>query len=434
MYQRRYLLITTIAGLLFSCTSVADVIFEPGVGLGLEYTDNARLSPAATEEDLITVGYVGARVTENEGPLKYNADVSFSKNNYVRDTFEDQRYFNLAGRADWDMIKDRFKWFLSNRFSQLPILSNNGNTPTNIQDSNAFTFGANIQLLKSARQSFSLVPTYNQYYFEVLKTDSRQYSLAASWKYQMTRLTNMGFNLSARKINYTETDLLGRSIEDTTFTSLGLTFNGQRARSTFSGSLGTTNVQRDNGDETTGFSGFLKWLADVSSRSKVETLLSTDLTDAGSVAFSDGGADVQVTTDVIRNAIASLAYLRDDASLHTRISARYHKLTYSESPLDRNIISFGVNANYPVTSLLSSGAYMTYSRTDQVDQERVDKNYTVGGNIKYRFSRKLQGFVDLKYRTKESTRALQNYDDTSIFVSLKYGFGGVRRPSRVAGF
>jgi hypothetical protein len=213
-----------------------------------------------------------------------------------------------------------------------------------------------------------------------------------------------------------------------------LTFNGQRARSTFSGSLGTTNVQRDNGDETTGFSGFLKWLADLSSRSKVETLLSTDLTDAGSVAFSDGGADVQVTTDVIRNAIASLAYLRDDASLHTRISARYHRLTYSESPLDRNIISFGVNANYPVTSLLSSGAYMTYSRTDQVDQERVDKNYTVGGNLKYRFSRKLQGFVDLKYRTKESTRASQNYDDTSIFVSLKYGFGAVRRPSRVAGF
>ena len=434
MRQHSYLLIITVVGLLFSDTSAADVIFEPGVGLGLEYTDNARLSQDATEEDLITVAYVGARVFENDGPLKYNADVLFNKNNYVNDTFEDQRYFNLNARADWDMIRNRFRWFLSDRFSQLPILSNNGNTPLNIQDSNVFTFGANIQLLKSARQTFSLVPTYSQYYFEVLKTDSKQYSLAANWNYQVTRLTNMGFNLSARKINYTETDLLGRSIEDTTFTSLGLTFNGQRARSTFSGSLGSTNVQRDNGDETTGFSGFLSWLADLSSRSKVETLLSTDLTDAGSVAFSDGGSDVQITTDVIRNALASLAYLRDDASLHTRISARYHKLTYSENPLDRDIISFGINASYPLTSLLFGGAYVAYSRTDQVDQARIDKNYTVGGNLRYRFSRKLQGLVDLKYRTKESTRALQNYDEASIFVSLTYGFGGIRRPSRVGGF
>ncbi len=200
----------------------------------------------------------------------------------------------------------------------------------------------------------------------------------------MFRLTSVGLNLSARKINYTEKNLLGQSIEDTTFTNWRFVFNGQRLRSSFSANLGSTNVKRDNGDETTGFSGYLNWLADLSSRSKFETLVSTDLTDTSSVAYSladdpaNGSEDVQITADVIRNSIINLAYLREDASLSTRIWARYHKVKYSDNPLDRIIRTFGVQLSYPVTPLLSSGAYVNYNRTKQLDTDRLDESYTAG--------------------------------------------------------
>jgi hypothetical protein len=275
---------------------------------------------------------------------------------------------------------------------------------------------------------------FSQYYYEVLFTDNKQYSLAAIWDYKMSRLTTVGLSLSARKINYTEIDLLGRSIEDTVFTSLGFTFNGQRIRSTFTGSLGATNVERENGAETTGFSGFLNWLTDLSSRSKFETLVSSELTDSSSVAASEVGNDVQVTADVIRNSIINLAYLREDESLRTRISARYQKLSYSESPFDSVIRNFDLEFSYPVTQLLSSGAYVNFNSEERLDTNRLDDRFTVGGNLRYIFSRKIHGLLDLKYREKESTLYSQNYDEFSVFASIVYGFGEVLRPTRVGGF
>jgi len=359
------------------------------------------------------------------------------KQYYIKDTFEDRRYFNLGARADWEMIKDRFNWFLSDRYTQIPVSTINSNTPNNIQDSNVFTLGASVRFPISVRQSFSLVPTFSQYYFEQRPTDSDQYSLAATWNYQMFRLTSVGLSYSVRNIKYTETNSFGRSIDDTVFTSMGFTFNGQRLRSGFSGSLGATNVERENGDATTGFSGFLSWYIDVSSRSKFEALASTNLTDTGSVALSaegGGDGDVQVTTDVIRNGVFSMTYTRDDELLRTRLSARYRKLEYSESPRDRVVNYFSADMNYPITQLMSSGVYANYYRTDQLDTNRLDNNYIVGGNVSYRFSRKLRGLFDLKYRTKESTTLSQNYDEFGVFASLVYGFGNVRRPSRSGGY
>jgi hypothetical protein len=432
---RKYTVTLVAVGLYFFSQVACAVLFEPGIGLGLEYTDNATLSPNAAVEDLITVGYVGARLSESEGSLKYDASAAFNKNNYVRDTYEDQRYFNLGASADWEMIKDRFNWFLSNSFGQRPINTLNSNTPDNIEDSNVFTFGANIRVPISARQNFSLVPKFSQYYYEVLTTDNKQYSLAANWNYQMFRLTNVGLNLSSRKINYTETDVFGNSIKDTTFTNLAIVLGGQRPRSTYSINLGATNVKRDGGEGSTGFSGYLNWLSDLSSRSEFKTLLSTELTDTSSISTSGTNInDVQVTTDVVRNSVFNLSYLREDSSIKSSLWGEYRKLTYSDSPLDRIVRSFGINMNYPVTRLLTSGAYATYNRTEQLDTDRLDEYYTVGGNLNYRFSRKLRGLFDLKYRTKESTAPSQNYNEFSVFASLVYGFGNVQRPTRTGGY
>ena len=117
---------------------------EPGIGLGVEYTDNARLTQQDQLDDLIAATYVGARLSEDEGSLKYDATTTFNKHNYTQDSYEDQRYFYLGLNSDWEMVKNRFNWLLSNYFRQVPVVSVNSNTPDNIQDSNEFSFGANI--------------------------------------------------------------------------------------------------------------------------------------------------------------------------------------------------------------------------------------------------------------------------------------------------
>jgi len=439
--QHKYLLYVIFAELLFCGEAFATVEFEPGIGVGVEYTDNAALTRESQVNDLMTTGYVGARVSENEGALRYDAVAAFNNHNYTKDTFSDQRYFNLGASADWEMVRNRFNWLLSDYFYQRPIISNNSNTPDNLEDSNVFTVGADINFPISSRQSFNLSPIFNQYYYEVLFTDNKQYSLSGNWNYQLSRLTNVGLNFSVRKINYTEKNFSGQSIEGVTFTNMAIAFSGQRLRSVFTGNLGATNVRRDNAQETTGFAGLLNWLTDLSSRSKFEILISTDITDTSSVAANvadspagGSGNNVQITADVVRNSGINLTYSREDSALDTRISARYHKLKYSESPFDSIVRGLDLQTAYPVTQLLSNGVYINYYRDRRLDTERLDKRFIVGTNLRYDFSRKLQGLFDLKYRKKESTYAPENYDEFSVFVSLVYGFGEVSRPTRVAGF
>lgn len=440
--QRKHVVISVAVGLYIFSQSVFAVLFEPGVGVGVEYTDNAALAEENKSEDLITLAFVGARLSENEGALTYDATASFNNQNYTQDTFISQRNFNLDGSADWAMVKGRFNWFASNYFSQRTINTSNSNTPNNLQETNAFTFGANIRPLVSARQNISLRPMYVQYYYEESPTNNQQYSLAANWIYNMSRLTNFGFNFSTKRIDYTENNLLGQPIVGTTFTNMAIIVNGQRLRSVFAVNLGATKVKRENGQETTGFTGYLNWLVNLSSRSMFDSRVSTDVTDTSSAAFSrtdgtpgSGGAnDVQIVADVLRDSSILFAYIRKDVFLNTRLWAQYNDQKYSNYLLDRTIRTYGIEASRPISQLLSSGVYANYNRTRSLNPARLDESYTVGGNLKYHFSRKLNGLFDLKYRTKESTVVGQSFEAFSVFATLTYGFGNVRRPSSTGGF
>ena len=274
------------AGFCLVCKTVFALEFQPGVGIGVEYTDNAELAPDNEVYDLMTIGYVGARLAEKEGPLTYDATTSFNNQSYSRDSFADQRYFNLAAKADWEMIKERFNWTLSDNFSQRTVNTLDANTPENLQDTNAFIFGADILFPISARQSFSLSPSFSQYYYEVQATDNRQYALSANWNYLMSRLSNVGLNFSTRKVDYTENDIFGNITTDIVFTNLSVIYTTQRLRSDFSINLGATSVERDSGEEAVGFTGYIDWSANVSSRSTFKTLVSTDLTDTSRVSQS----------------------------------------------------------------------------------------------------------------------------------------------------
>lgn len=415
--------------------------FQPGAGIGLEFTDNARLTPNDTADELIAITYVAASIVENNGPLTYRASSSLSQQHYTKGTFDDQQHFNLDAVVDWVMIRERFNWMASNRFSQAPVRSLEPNTPDNLQDTNVFTLAADINTRLSARHNINIVPSFSQYYYETLATDNKQYSLEANWQYQATRVTDLGFTVSARKVDYTETGLFARAIEDVKFLNAAITVRGQRARSTFDAAIGAAHVERDSGRETSGFTGQLNWLADVSARSTFSAGISSELTDTStagtSIAADTGnrsGDDVQVTTDVIRNSIIDLAYLRKDASLDTRISARYHKVAYSDSPLDRIIRDFGIEFRYPLSQLLTGSAYINHNRSKQLDTGRLDKALTVGGNVRYTFSRKMHGTFDIKYRERKSTDEPRNYNEFSVYVSLVYGFGNVTRPTRAGVF
>lgn len=407
--------------------------FQSGVGIGAEYTNNATLSSGNENnpviDDVITTGNVSANIAEDQGPLTYGADAGVRREVYLNNTFEKRTYFNLGAQANWEMLRERFNWFLSDQFSQRPVISTGADTPDNRQDSNVFIFGADIKFPVAQRQLLSIKPQYNRYYYEQA-TNNRQYSLAANWNYQMFRLTGVGLIFDIRNIVYD-----GSSIQDTLFTRLGFIVSAKRVSSNYTINLGTTNVERENGQETTGFSGSANLATELSSRSTMGAIILTELTDSSTVSQSTSPGnpdDVQLSaTDVIRNSLLRLTYDRADAALHSRLWGEYRELKYSDNTvLSRTVQSFGAVLGFPVTQLVSSGVSLNFSSVKRLENPLEDRRFNIGANVNVIFTSKLSSSFKVQYRTRESsgspTASLRNYDELSIFASLNYGLGDAR--------
>lgn len=420
----------------FSCASAHALEIEPAVGAAFEYTNNVEQVPSNKSGETIAVAYVGAKAVENEGSLTYDALATLNRYKYLQDTFESSRYFNLITNADWEISKERFNLRMNDIFTQRSIAVLGSNTPDNIQDTNAFNLSGDLLFKATPRNTFTVTPSFSQYYFEIQRTNNKQYSLAGNWSYSMNRLSNLGLSLSTRRVGYTETALSGQAIEDTRFSTLSFQFSRQTTRSSFSTSLGSTSVKREAGAETKGFIGNISWRKDVSSRSSISAGASTGLTDTSSISSGAGGGlpddNVQVTTDVIRNSVFNAAYSREDATVRTSVSFVYRKVKYSESPLDQVNKTLRVTVDYPISQRLTGGVYAIYDSSERLITEREDEVSTLGGNLSYNFSAKLYGTFDLTYRNKESTFDTENYDEYSVYLSVVYGFGQVYRPTRIS--
>lgn len=214
----------------------------------------------------------------------------------------------------------------------------------------------------------------------------------------------------------------------------------QRARSEFDVNLGATNISRDRFESQNGFTGNLSWLVRLTGHSQVRTYIASELPDANTGLLNasvnpDNGdfSNEQISGDVLRNSIIRFEYLRQDATLNSRLSGELRDLDYKESPDDREVQEARAQLNYPVTALLSSGVAVAYNRIKRTDDNRTDERYEVGGDIDYQLSRKLRSVLDLRYRKKDSTLDADEYSEMSAFVSLVYGFGQVSRPGRIGG-
>ncbi len=402
----------------------------------MEYTSNAALTTDNQLEELIAIGYIGATLLENEGPVQADISASLNHQRYTKDTFADQRYFNLVANASWEMSKDRFIWLLQDFYAQRPINVTDAYTPDNIQDINSLILSTNIVFPVSARQTFTLLPEYRNFYYDIETTDNQQFLVAAGWDYELDYLTSVGVDATVRAISYDEP-----LINDVRFASIFFTIDNVRPRSEISANLGTTYVERDNGQSTEEFAGYLNWSLNLSSRSWVWTDMSTDLTDTSSGTLTatldpdKGNPDsIQVTTDVIRNQVIALGYRREDGTLKSSLISEIRKVNYSESPNDLRIWRLDALFNYPVTALLRGGFYMLYNNTDYLDQNRVDNNFTVGSTANYQLSRNLNSTFEIRYRDRGSTVEAASFDEWSVYATLVYGFGQPLRPTRLGNF
>ena len=413
--------------LLGGSTSLAAAIFEPGVGLGWQYSDNVALTPDDEEVDHGAVGYLGGSLIEEGGPLEYSAGATVTRQLYANSTFDNQNYFNLNAQVRWEQVENRLNWLADNFFTQTPINSIGRDVPTNIQNTNVFSFGPDIAFPLSSGHRFRINPFFRDYYYEDTDTDNQQYGLDAGWSYPLYPTMRVGIDGGITDVNYDQDDLN----DDYTRSQLRAVVSGSRPRSEYGVDLGTSRISRDKGNDQSGFGGALSYLYRFTGHSSVSARVATDLTDSSQTFFDsevnpdDGNSNnVQTSGDTFRNNVFTLVYTRDDDTFDTRIWGELRKLNYDDAPLDRDVQELGADLDYRVNAYLSSGLFGSYIRYKETDQNRTDKRYVLGGRVSYNFSRKLAANASIQYRKRDSTVALDNYNEFSALVGIVYGFVG----------
>jgi len=405
--------------------------FEPFVGAGVAYTNNVKLTEDNEDSDQILNGLVGAKITENDGPLRANADTSLSYENYLDNTYGDKYWFNLNATAGWEMIRDRVDWVVRDYFTQNQINNLDSDTPSNTQNTNVFSFGPNITLPLTDRQTITLRPLFSDFYYENSDTDNQQYGVTADWLYNLRPDMKTGISGGATTVRY---DKSGKNPDYSTYNLRGVV-SGTRPRSEYRIEMGQTNISRDNAKDQNGFSANLNWLYTITGHSSIRAYAATDLTDSSQQLLNsqiDPGTgdynNVQTSGDVLRNKIFRVDYIRKDSTLNSNIWTELRDLDYKESPDDREVKEIGARLDYQVTAVVSTGIYGRYNYTKETDINRDDKRYDTGVTASYSLSRKLSTRLNLQYRKKDSSSNNDGYTEYSAFLGLVYGLGSIPTP------
>ena len=290
--------------------------------------------------------------------------------NYLNNTYGDKYWFNLNATAGWEMIRDRVDWGVRDYFTQTQINNLDSDTPSNTQNTNVFSFGPNITLPLSARQTITVQPLFSDFYYENSDTDNQQYGVTADWLYMLRPDMKAGINGGATTVRYDKND----KNPDYSIYNLRGVVSGTRPRSEYRMEMGGTNISRDNADDQNGFSANLDWLYNITGHSSVRAYAATDLTDSSQQFLNsqiDPGTgdynNVQTSGDVLRNKIFRVGYLRKDSTLNSNIWTEFRDLDYKESPDDRKVKEIGARLDYQVTPVVSTGIYGRYNNTKETD-------------------------------------------------------------------
>jgi len=427
--QVNYIRLMIAIGVCLLCgsTTLSAATFEPGAGLGWQYSDNVALTPDDEEVDHGAVGYLGGLLKEEGGPLTYTAGGTVTRQLYANSTFDTQTYFNLNARALWAQVENRLNWVVDDFFTQSPTNSLGKDVPTNIENRNVFSLGPEISFPLSSGHRFQINPFFRDYYYEDSDTDNQQYGLDAGWSYPMYPTMRVGAGVGITTVNYDQSDVNN----DYTRSNLRAVVSGSRPHSQYTVDLGTSRVSRDKGADQTGFGGSVTWLYNFTGHSSMRAYAASDLTDssqgfyASEVNPDDGNPDnVQTSGETYRNNVFTLVYNRDDDTFDTRVWGELRDINYDQSLNDRQVQEFGADLGYQINAYLATGVYGSYTKYKETDISRTDKRFLLGGRVRYNFSRKLAANVGIQYRKRDSTVAGDNYNEFSALIGVVYGFVG----------
>jgi hypothetical protein len=419
-------ILLAIMGLLAPVSLVNALDVSPSIGIGMQYTDNAKLAADNEEDDWIASGSLAVSTKEEEGPLKFRLDGTVQQERYLNDSFGDQTNLNLNTVIDWNQIPGRLSWRVLDYFSQTSVDSLGANTPENTQDANVFGIDSSIHFLVLGRNIFTLSPNFRDFYYEKNNTGNQRFGLSLGWTYLLYPTMDVGLSGAAEWVEYDDETINPNYRSE----ALHAVLNGSGARTQYNLTVGGSRVNRDQFSDVQGASGSAWLKYQLSGRTSIDARFNSSLSDS-SQAYLRSGIDensgnfsnLEDSGDVLRNSYVRVTLQRDAPVLGARAWVEYADQDYEVIANDRKVQEVGINLKHSISSRLTGRVFTFYNRIKDTGENRTDTRNVVGGHLNYKVSRSLNMNFDLRYQDKDSDASTNDYDEFRGFVGLVYGFG-----------
>jgi len=426
---RRLVLCTALFAALSGTASAVDLTYE--AGLSLLHSDNLNLAEVDEIEEDVLSPRLRFEAEENGSTVQLKARGEIAYLDYLGDEFDDEFRGSLAGQFNWTLMPERINFVVEDYLSNQPVNILNSFSPTNQQEVNVFVAGPSFyaRFDDATRGQFDLRYSKSRAE-ETDEFDGDRFNGAARVIRQLSARdllsltaegTKVEFDDAAANTDYRRFDVyFGYTRElqnldfglDLGYTRLEITDSGEREGSP----LVRGNVEWEATPRSTFNADFSQQFADAA-----DDLVTRAGNLDGPIISDISTADVLVGPSVFRQKRIELGYQYTGERVTFQARPQMQKIRYDD-PLTPDQQSHGgyFQLDYKVMPRTTISFLAAQDTREFDDLSRTDKDFTANIGLKHEFTRHWIGRVDLQHRKRDSSIALQSYNENAIIFAFSY--------------
>jgi len=417
----------------FVIQDVRAVDLDYQLGAATEYSDNIRRSVSGSEEPELILRYRAglSLVVDNPGFIS-NTILGATYRDYVRDIFSDRTDYLVNSRTEWNILERRLILHVDDRFARIQTNPAEPDTPNNLQNTNVFSIGPEINVRMGSRDRMVFNARYTDTYYQATSTDN--YSLGGSAVYlrQFTPISTLDVRYTAEGMKYdnpvyatviTQEATLGYSREPSTVTRIALRAGG------------TEVIYRGSSQQQPGWqgTGAFEMSRRVSRQSVLDLLIGREFTEAGRTFIrtpQDQFEQIEATLSgvLFLTSRARARYFRQTSYGSQLLAFRGRKIEYKNLPditlsdvtSDRDLRGLDAQLVYNLSRARQVGVEGSYTRTDYLDTARIDRDTRGGIWLNHQIRSNLSARLIYSRRERKSSSIPEEYVESRGILALVY--------------
>lgn len=427
---RKLALSTTLLAALPGAAGAVEIDYQ--VGMSLLHSDNINLGQnnEIAENVLSPSIHVTAEETGSTVQLKAVGDLQYL--DYLGNKFGDEARGQFTGKLNWNAVPERMHFVVEDYLSRQPISVLNSFSPTNQQQINVFVAGPSFyaRLGDATRAQFDLRYS-NSYAQESKNFNGDRYNAAIRLVRELSSRDRLSLTVEATRANF---DSGGSGANDYKRYDAYLGFTRKLKDVQLGIDVGYSQLDVDNTFQTENaplVRGNLEW--DITPRSAFTADFSYQFADAaedlvtragdlqGAIISDISTADVLVGPSVFRQRRLELGYQFTGERLTVQVHPQYQRIRYDD-PLTPDQQSRGgyVELGFKLQPRTTLSFLAAQDTREFDDLSRRDRDQTLNLGLRQEFTRHWSGRLDLQHRRRDSSVALQSYNENAVIVAFSY--------------